>query len=541
MKLTTEIHLLLLSACCWCILSQETLSTGGVLTVVDPPPGDVARQNQGLGSLKALCSSCKSVVCTLGIPNDCGAYVVCESGRQPTQLRCPFGTFYNEKENRCDFPSIIKCARDPCSDPRYPNLVSYQDFRIKEPNCRYYWRCNGNYSAAECCPEGTAYSGKDGACVKDKACNASCPRNQDTQVDKDTDSQVTVCNGNVKTLKCPLRMEVRINEVFYGRVNAKTCGPSPPVTKPCSTRSALTALRSQCAGKQSCSVTADPSLYTDPCPGIDKYLQVEYTCKPGCNLKSKDGKTFYNEANVAEIQKCGHGTRFDAELCTCVRSGSVAPLCQLEVHITFNDIKSKIVKNEAESPVWIYTKSIDKIKGYGQFRGNSSVTIPFYSGNDNLSRKFGIQIRIYVMAQGPSKQILLTNCDRDTSRYPDASSLEIYINRTTSGSGIHIRIVNNDNTVTTLALPIKIQEWTNVLFRFDGSFLHGTLQHINKGTGKVQEDKGKVAFSGNMMTSVGPLRIGSCTDFVDGLYAFIDEIQISFCKVALPMRGAGTP
>ncbi|OWF45391.1 uncharacterized protein LOC110457124 [Mizuhopecten yessoensis] len=539
MKMNKEIQLLLLSACCLCVSSQETLSTGGVLTVVDPPPGDVARQNQELGNLKAICSSCKAVVCTLGIPNDCGAYVVCESGRQPTQLRCPFGTFYNQKENRCDFPSIIKCPNDPCSDPRYPNLVSYQDFRIKEPNCRHYWKCNGKYSAAECCPEGTAYIGRDGACVADKACNASCPRNQETQSAKGTDSyQVTICNGKAKALECPLRMEVRINEVFYGRANAKTCGPSPKIAKPCSSRSTLTTIRSQCVGKQSCTVTADPSLYSDPCPGIDKYLLINYICKPGCNLKSKDGKTFYNEANVAEIQKCSHGTRFDSELCTCVRSGSVTPLCQLEVLITFNDKENKDVQNEANSPVWINAKSIEKFNGYGTFRGKSSVTIPFYSGNDNLSRKFGIQIRIFVMAQGPSKQILLTNCNNDTSKYPNASSLEVYINRTTSSSSIHMRIINNDNTITALALPIKIKEWTNVLFRFDGSYLHGTLQHINKGTTKVQEDKASVAFSGNMMTNSGPLKIGSCTDFVDGLYAFIDEIQISFCKVTLPMKGA---
>eukprot|EP00092_Neocalanus_flemingeri_P006155 GFUD01006626.1.p1 GENE.GFUD01006626.1~~GFUD01006626.1.p1 ORF type:complete len:507 (+),score=68.06 GFUD01006626.1:299-1819(+) len=107
-------------------------------------------------------------------------------------------------------------------------------------------------------------------------------------------NQRAACDGDILQMECPTGTKISIQLVLYGRSapSAKVC---PPTNKQpriftgrdgftCNIREALRTVEELCQSKQSCSIITSAtsfgvSMY-DPCPGVRKYVEVAYKCRP---------------------------------------------------------------------------------------------------------------------------------------------------------------------------------------------------------------------------------------------------------------------
>jgi len=107
-------------------------------------------------------------------------------------------------------------------------------------------------------------------------------------------NQRASCDGDVLHMECPTGTKISIQLVMYGRSapSATVCPPTPMQPRiftgndgfTCTIREALRTVEELCQSKQSCSIITSPtsfgvSLY-DPCPGVRKYVEVAYKCRP---------------------------------------------------------------------------------------------------------------------------------------------------------------------------------------------------------------------------------------------------------------------
>jgi hypothetical protein len=89
-----------------------------------------------------------------------------------------------------------------------------------------------------------------------------------------------VCDGEQPlVLSCSNGLVINVTAAAYGRALSNLC-PGPGGL--CPAANITMALGGQCNGRTDCSAT--PSGGVDPCPGINKYLQVSYACavRPMC-------------------------------------------------------------------------------------------------------------------------------------------------------------------------------------------------------------------------------------------------------------------
>ena len=86
------------------------------------------------------------------------------------------------------------------------------------------------------------------------------------------------CEGHVTTdVNCHKDQVMVIqNAVYGGRSDMKTCGYNEDTDR---TVSVTCVVKSQCDGKQKCSIIVNQTLFNvDPCPGKSKYLYFEFIC-----------------------------------------------------------------------------------------------------------------------------------------------------------------------------------------------------------------------------------------------------------------------
>ncbi|XP_051913365.1 L-rhamnose-binding lectin SML-like [Hippocampus zosterae] len=93
---------------------------------------------------------------------------------------------------------------------------------------------------------------------------------------------VVTCEGSVAHLYCGMGRVIDIYGADYGRRDKTTCsyrrGPHGLRNITCLQPTPLVA--QMCNGRFSCSVTASNAVFTDPCIGTYKYLEISYACKP---------------------------------------------------------------------------------------------------------------------------------------------------------------------------------------------------------------------------------------------------------------------
>ena len=100
----------------------------------------------------------------------------------------------------------------------------------------------------------------------------------------------------MRSIACPNLELIHIFNAFYGKLNGNDCntpisatngGVRNDIATTCFSRNAPSLIKETCHGQQSCDLYAEDALYDDPCPNIDKYLFVSFTCQGKSQLKSK--------------------------------------------------------------------------------------------------------------------------------------------------------------------------------------------------------------------------------------------------------------
>ena len=92
---------------------------------------------------------------------------------------------------------------------------------------------------------------------------------------------VDICEGTETKLTCPTpNHAIRILSAFYGRRDKTTCPheTADEYEGECRGDGVLTRLKAVCDGRMFCHVGTYNNFGPDPCVGIYKYLQVDYTC-----------------------------------------------------------------------------------------------------------------------------------------------------------------------------------------------------------------------------------------------------------------------
>lgn len=90
------------------------------------------------------------------------------------------------------------------------------------------------------------------------------------------------CESTQLELKCPRNTVVNISTVEYGRsgyLATHVCrGKNWQQNSNCRAPNSFKVVSERCNGRQSCIVPASNSLFGDPCPDVEKILQVKYSC-----------------------------------------------------------------------------------------------------------------------------------------------------------------------------------------------------------------------------------------------------------------------
>ncbi|XP_019712615.1 L-rhamnose-binding lectin CSL2-like [Hippocampus comes] len=93
---------------------------------------------------------------------------------------------------------------------------------------------------------------------------------------------VVACQGAMAHLDCGLG-HVTIDGAAYGRRDQTTCSEGRPFDQRqnvnCLEPSTSLVVK-MCKGKSTCSVPASNAMFTNPCQGTYKYLEISYVCKP---------------------------------------------------------------------------------------------------------------------------------------------------------------------------------------------------------------------------------------------------------------------
>ncbi|XP_046870113.1 L-rhamnose-binding lectin CSL3 [Hypomesus transpacificus] len=94
---------------------------------------------------------------------------------------------------------------------------------------------------------------------------------------------VIICEGQRDFLNCG-RSLIKVVSAHYGRRNRVTCSAGRPPSQisniNCINPIAYLLVAALCNGEQSCSLFASNSVFSDPCVGTYKYLDVTYVCVP---------------------------------------------------------------------------------------------------------------------------------------------------------------------------------------------------------------------------------------------------------------------
>ncbi|XP_056305576.1 L-rhamnose-binding lectin CSL1 [Danio aesculapii] len=85
------------------------------------------------------------------------------------------------------------------------------------------------------------------------------------------------CENTQSVIVCDSGV-ILVHYANYGRRDLSICPHKLAKTPNCFSPQ-TSSLRSRCNGKKSCSLSASNSLYSDPCPGVNKYLEVTYSLR----------------------------------------------------------------------------------------------------------------------------------------------------------------------------------------------------------------------------------------------------------------------
>ncbi|XP_076120667.1 rhamnose-binding lectin-like [Alosa pseudoharengus] len=127
------------------------------------------------------------------------------------------------------------------------------------------------------------------------------------------------CEGHNSRLECGSKV-IQIQAANYGRTDGTTCAdgtnPSQVNNTSCFSTDTLSEMRQICDGRTSCVLRASDSVFSDPCPGTNKYLNISYTCLPPKSSQTCEGHHSSLEcgSKIIQIQAANYG-RTDGTTC----------------------------------------------------------------------------------------------------------------------------------------------------------------------------------------------------------------------------------
>ncbi|XP_052811001.1 uncharacterized protein LOC128238790 isoform X2 [Mya arenaria] len=106
-------------------------------------------------------------------------------------------------------------------------------------------------------------------------------------------SSETVCEGDQLELRCSRSTRIAISTGMFGRASVgdlkcpELLRNTSAIQTTCRSKTAVSELKQICHGRKSCTIYAEEYVFGNPCPkGVNKYLNVVYTCVPKQVLKS---------------------------------------------------------------------------------------------------------------------------------------------------------------------------------------------------------------------------------------------------------------
>ncbi|XP_068454261.1 L-rhamnose-binding lectin CSL1-like [Clinocottus analis] len=135
--------------------------------------------------------------------------------------------------------------------------------------------------------------------------------------------RVITCSGgsNVQHLSCDSGV-IGVQGALYGRADKETCSKGTPAAQlantKCSLEGTLDLLKKRCNGRRECELNLKVVLTSDPCPGISKYLDTNYTCFPANHLVACENSLAHlqcDEGQVIFVYGADYGRR-DQTTCT---------------------------------------------------------------------------------------------------------------------------------------------------------------------------------------------------------------------------------
>ncbi|KAK9968275.1 hypothetical protein ABG768_002609 [Culter alburnus] len=137
------------------------------------------------------------------------------------------------------------------------------------------------------------------------------------------------CEGGSAYLRCDLGF-IKVLKANYGRTDRTTCASGRPANQISNTHcfqgTSLHTMSTRCDGSKSCSVPAVNSIFSDPCYGTYKYLDVSYLCTPAKRSVTCENtqSTIFCETGVISVHHANYGRR---DLVTCPHKLATTPHC----------------------------------------------------------------------------------------------------------------------------------------------------------------------------------------------------------------------
>ncbi|ROL42713.1 Rhamnose-binding lectin [Anabarilius grahami] len=191
-----------------------------------------------------------------------------------------------------------------------------------------------------------------------------------------TKTMVT-CEGESAGLKCDVGF-IKVLKANYGRTDRKTCASGKPAEQlsntHCLAQSSLCTMSSRCDGTQSCTVPAVNSVFSDPCFGTYKYLNVSYDC-----VKSSYGKNnilivpYYSEQAVGKLSSLSWCCRNRGIQCL----DSVSPVTLKSVsagetlaggRVQVFELAQQVSRYQGSSELILLLLRLQRISGNGQVK-----------------------------------------------------------------------------------------------------------------------------------------------------------------------------
>ncbi|XP_040908208.1 rhamnose-binding lectin-like [Toxotes jaculatrix] len=143
-----------------------------------------------------------------------------------------------------------------------------------------------------------------------------------------TERVITCDNGhNVQRLSCDIGV-ISVQAALYGRTDRETCSEGRPpqqlANTRCSQEGTVDVLKNRCDGKTVCEVNTNLVRTSDPCFGIYKYVETNYTCLPAIQVVACEDSVahlFCDYGQVIVVYGADYGRR-DQTTCSYKRPSS---------------------------------------------------------------------------------------------------------------------------------------------------------------------------------------------------------------------------